>query len=481
MVALVLDFTQPKTMSNLWQRLTLSTMPLQAWRQSSWLYHLVGLLQTWRQSSVLMQWADGIGILIAAVIYAAAPFSFRSNDIFVAALLGSAGLYWMLLTVSDEIQSRSLRPGFTPIHLTLLAYWGIAAIATAFSPVKKAALTGFTKLTLYLLLFALLARLLRSPKLRSGLITLYLHVSLIVSVYGLRQWIFGAQALATWVDPESNMTKTTRVYSYLGNPNLLAGYLLPAVFLSMVAFFAWKGFGPKLLAGVMALVNTSVLVMTFSRGGWVGLVAGGFALLCLLCYWWSVRLPQPWKTIAVPVALGIVTMVLVVAVVAIEPLRDRVASIFAGRGDSSNNFRINVWESVREMIKDYPILGIGPGNQAFNLIYPLYQKPRFTALSAYSVPLEITLETGFIGATCFLWFLVTTLTHGWRHIQQLRASQDRDAYWLIGAIAVIVAMLAHGTVDTVWYRPEVNTIWWMAVAIVASYFSLPLSKQPSIG
>lgn len=427
-----------------------------------------------------MQWADGIGIAIATIIYAAAPFAFRSNELFVAVLLGAAGLYWLLLTLSDEIQSPTQRPGFTPIHLMLLAYWGIAAIATAFSPEKKAALAGFTKLTLYLLLFALLARLLRSPRLRSWLITAYLHISLIVSVYAIRQWFFGAEALATWVDPTSEFTKTTRVYSYLGNPNLLAGYILPAVFFSIVAFWAWKGFGPKVLAAVMVLVNSACLILTFSRGGWIGLVAGLFILLCLLLYWWSIHLPQPWRTLALPVTLGVVTAVLLIAVATVEPLRDRVASMFAGREDSSNNFRINVWESVGEMIRDYPILGIGPGNQVFNKVYPLYQKPRFTALSAYSVPLEITLETGIIGATCFFWFLVTTLTQGWRQLHKLRSDQNPDAFWLIGAIATIVGMFSHGLVDTVWYRPEVNTIWWLAVAIVASFYTLPAKVTPAL-
>jgi len=36
----------------------------------------------------------------------------------------------------------------------------------------------------------------------------------------------------------------------------------------------------------------------------------------------------------------------------------------------SNNFRINVWAAVVEMIRDRPILGIGSGSTAFNKIYP---------------------------------------------------------------------------------------------------------------
>jgi len=41
------------------------------------------------------------------------------------------------------------------------------------------------------------------------------------------------------------------------------------------------------------------------------------------------------------------------------------------------------------MIRDRPILGIGP--TAFNKIY-LYQRPRFNALSAYSILLEVAVK-----------------------------------------------------------------------------------------
>jgi putative inorganic carbon (HCO3(-)) transporter len=39
-------------------------------------------------------------------------------------------------------------------------------------------------------------------------------------------------------------------------------------------------------------------------------------------------------------------------------------------------------------------------------------------------------------------------------------------------------MLAHGTVDTIWFRPEVNTLWWLMVALIASYWT-PLTQDPT--
>jgi putative inorganic carbon (hco3(-)) transporter len=323
----------------------------------------------------------------------------------------------------------------------------------------------------------LTARILRSPRIRSWLITLYLHVALIVSIYGLQQWFYGANALATWVDTQSNLTRITRVYSYLGNPNLLAGYLLPAVVLSLVAVFAWQRWVPKLLALTMFVVNSACLVLTFSRGGWMGLLVAIFAVLVLLVYVLSVHFPPFWRTWSLPLLIGGVTLVLVGGVLFVEPIRDRFLSIFAGRGDSSNNFRINVWIAVIEMIKDRPILGIGPGNTAFNKIYPLYQLPRYNALSAYSILLEVAVETGLVGLACLLWLLVVTFNSGLQQLRRLRQTGSREAFWLIGAIAALFGTLVHNIADTVWYRPEINTIWWFMVAIIASYYAAPVTRS----
>ncbi|KGF71680.1 polymerase [Neosynechococcus sphagnicola sy1] len=459
-------------MNSLWQTLTLATIPLHQWRRTSYLYHLVGLLQRWRRSSWLMQWGDELGFCLLALVFGLAPFV---PNALIGLLLFACGGYWALLTLSDETESPTIanRNGLTPIHLLILLYWGIATVATAVSPVKMAAFAGWSKLTLYLTAFALMARILRSPRWRSYLITVYLHISLIVSVYGIRQWIFGANALATWVDPESPLAKTTRVYSFLGNPNLLAGYLLPAIALSVAAIFAWRGWMPKLLAGVMAGINTACLVLTFSRGGWIGLVISMFVLFVLLMYWWSIRWPQPWRSLAIPTLLGGLAVFVFLAVMLVDPLRDRVFSIFAGRGDSSNNFRLNVWAAVIEMIRDRPILGIGPGNTAFNKIYPLFQRPRFNALSAYCILLEISVETGFVGLCAFLWLLTVIFNQGWVQLQRLRQLGSREGFWLMAAIATMAGMLGHGLVDTVWYRPEVSTLWWLMVAIIASYYTVP--------
>ncbi|MEM6839911.1 MAG: IctB family putative bicarbonate transporter [Cyanobacteria bacterium P01_C01_bin.120] len=456
-------------LSTAWQAATLNRFALSQWREVSLLHRVLGFARAWRQGSVLLPWGDAIALGIIAILFALAPYVPTS---LIGVLLLACSAFWLLLTLTDEAGE-----GLTPIHLVVIAYWGIMVLATAVSPVRGAAIAGLIKLTLNVLLFLLMARVLRRSPLRTSLITVYLLTALVISVFGLRQWFFGAEALATWVDPTSNLAGTTRVYSYLGNPNLLAGYLIPAVMLSGAAVFAWPRWTPKLLAILSTLVNTACLVLTFSRGGWLGFVAGGFALLVLLVQFWSIRFTPFWRRWAIPTLLGGSAAFLLVAIAGLDPLRDRVMTIFAGRSDSSNNFRINVWMAVIDMIKARPILGIGPGNDAFNQVYPLFQRPRYTALSAYSIFLEIAVEAGLIGLGMFCWLLTVTFGQGWRILQQLRELQSVQAYWLIAVIATMVGMLVHGLVDTVWFRPQVSTLWWLMLAIVASYYrSEPLAS-----
>jgi putative inorganic carbon (HCO3(-)) transporter len=310
----------------------------------------------------------------------------------------------------------------------------------------------------------------RSRRIFSWIVTNYLLVSLLVSGYGVRQKFMGVKQLATWNDPSSPLAGATRVYSYLGNPNLLAGYILPAIALSIAAFIVWQGWMQKSLAATILLVNSACLYFTDSRGSWIGMLALIIVFLFLLYYWWREYLPNFWQQWLLPIILGGLASFLILAFLFVEPFRLRVASIFAFRNDSSNNFRINVWQAVVKMIRDRPLIGIGPGHNSFNKIYPLYMSTRFSALSAYSILLEIMVEMGIAGLCAFLWLLFSTLDRAWRLIVNWKNNRNPLGVWIMGAIAALVGMLTHGFVDTVWYRPEINTLWWLMVGAIASQY-----------
>ena len=115
------------------------------------------------------------------------------------------------------------------------------------------------------------------------------------------------------------------------------------------------------------------------------------------------------------------------------------------------------------MVQDRPWLGIGPGNAAFNSIYPLYQQPKLNALSAYSLPLEILVETGIPGLLACVGLAIASLRRGVRAL-----STDSDlALPCLGCLAAIAGLMMQGAADTIFFRPEVQISGWFCLATLS--------------
>jgi len=409
---------------------------LQSWWLSSQakFFQIISPLQAWREGSRLLSAKFLGGLLVVMLV--TLPFLENAQTGVICAAVAIA---WLLLWLSDRRNEQEQTvPIWTAIHTPLISYWAIAFVATLVSPVRAAAVDGMVKLTLYMLAFVSMSRLMRLGW-RSIFIGAYLGSALIASAYGVQQWYLGAPELATWTDPTSETAGVTRVYSFLGNPNLFAGYLMPALPLGAIAAIHWRGWGLKALGIITAIFGTFCITQTQSRGGLMGLAAESFTLVLLLVYWWGKRLPK-WTF----------------------------PTVFGGMAGAI---------ALGTMIRAKPILGIGPGNKAFNQIYPLYQRSGYSALGTYSVPLEITVETGIVGVVCYGWLVFTVFRQGFLGLNRLRSDRESSGLWIIGAIATLVGMLVHGLVDTVWYRPQVQLLWWLAIAIISSFYINPVAKQ----
>lgn len=412
-----------------------------------------GVLHTHAAVESRLAWLAGS---LLTLLLAGLPLFTRSGLTLLIAATGALWLLWSLVTPPDRIR---------PIGGWLLLFLGIAVLATGFSPVPAAAAKGLVKLLGYLGVYALASKLLLSSnrwwdRLLAGL----LCGGLVSSVLALRQLYGNAEELARWADPNSISEGTIRLYGPLGNPNLLAGYLLALLPLATIAALRWTGIGSRVFAVVTVALAGSSIVLTYSRGGWVGLMVGMAVLLLLLLLRSTREWPALWRRLVPVVILLLGAAVLAVAVTKLEPVRTRVSSLLAGRGDSSNNFRINVWLASIEMIQDRPWIGIGPGNNAFNSIYPLYQQPKFNALSAYSVPLEILVETGVPGLIACLGLLQSSIRQG---LKGLRINEPA-AGAALASLAAIAGLLGQGIADTIFFRPEVQIIGWFCLATLTS-------------
>ena len=168
-----------------------------------------------------------------------------------------------------------------------------------------------------------------------------------------------------------------------------------------------------------------------------------------------------WTTIGGTLTLGIS------CILSNPALSKRILSIFTIRGDSSSSFRMNVYQSSFEMFKDNWIFGIGCGNKVFREIYGLYMLSGFDALSAYCIYLEIALESGIFALLAFLTFIYLLLKDTTKIIKQKCSIVTKII--CITIFAELIGIMVHGIVDTVFFRPQIQILFWTNVAILSLF------------
>jgi len=349
----------------------------------------------------------------------------------------------------------------------VLVYLLVYLVATCASHYFLPSVKGFLKVAVYVgSYFAFVGILSQSRRRAVAVLSTLLITAFAVSLYGLYQFHIGVEPLATWEDPNVE-SKGTRIYSTLGNPNLLAGYLIPVVpigfALGMSALFSrrrWLALPLFAMTGAVALAT----MLTGSRGGYIGVFATVASLMFVSANWlWHDRRKV---RLYIIVGLVLVPVLLAAAVHFVPSFEQRLLSIFAGREHTSNSFRMNVWLSSLRMFADNWWIGVGPGNQTFRLAYGLYMRSGFDALGTYCVPLEIGVEAGIFALLAFGTLIVALFA---RAHEDFWGRRDPVERWLIlGATSAIAGLIAHGLVDTVFYRPQVQFIFWCVVAFLVA-------------
>ncbi len=406
---------------------------------------------------------------IDKLIFLSIIFVFLTSTCMSSDVIGFIALITVFLTFVKILTKPGQVLSIKSFELWLLAYFMIVIISLAGSTLFHLSLKGFFKTFTYMAFYFSMVQYLKDNK--SKIPYILGAIGLCVSfeaIIGFLQNFAHVEEISTWQDvsslnPEEVMT---RVYGTLKpyNPNLLGGYFvvgIPSLYGLAAYYLADKKYRVSLVYILCALISTITLFLTGCRGSYMGMMIimlGIFAVSAK--YLW-----KNYKHIYLSV-VGCVVAFATMAMLFVSALRARVLSIFAMRQDSSNSFRFNVYHSSIEMFKDNWLLGIGVGNQNFREIYGLYMKTGFDALSAYNIFLEIAVESGIFALIAFLGFLITLIKNS---VQFILKSEDMKNVILVSACVISVcAVCVHGMVDTVFFRPQIQFVFWTLVAILST-------------
>lgn len=361
----------------------------------------------------------------------------------ILALVGGS-FFGLLLKLGTD---RNCRLEKSPMGRYVALYAGIYCYAIITSTSFRGSLyPGLLTVAFVLFFFTVAGGELKGKHLRPVLWCM-VGAGVLVSLYGFYQFLFPEKFRNVWTDVDMFSSIAFRVYSTLENPNVLGEYFLLIIPLCCgVGLTASKKKGKVAALGAAALMVVC-LVLTYSRGCYLGLLFAAGVFLVLM----NPRLLIP----------GIVVLLLSPLYLP-ESVISRFTSI-GNMGDTSTSYRVYIWLGTLAMLKDYWFCGVGPGIDAFNMVYPEYAYNAVTAPHSHSLYLQLICDTGMCGLAVFLILLVSFYRMMFTAVKHTEDKKIRTLQ--ISGIASITGFLVQGATDFTFYNYRVMLLFWAVLGL----------------
>ncbi len=240
----------------------------------------------------------------------------------------------------------------------------------------------------------------------------------------------------------SNNLRYAGVLGYAGQNGLAAFMAELLTFLLAIAPAA-RGLWYRALVYVSIAFTAYCVLFSFSRGGYVGLLAG-LIILGLLkdrtYLFVVVVLLATWQTVVPPA------------------VRERVLMTYdGGQVESSANERLQLWQDALTIIPEHPILGTG-----FVTYRHLGRSEDY--LDTHNFYVKVTVETGFVGLALFAYLLWIMIREGFTLFRQ---SQDPLLRRLgLGLVAMMFCVAAVNFFGDRWMYQQISAYMWTYLAFV---------------
>jgi putative inorganic carbon (HCO3(-)) transporter len=292
----------------------------------------------------------------------------------------------------------------------------------------------------YVLVFLICADTLKDYKIRRNCAFIFLGISFFVGVDTFFQRFLGWEYFRQreMVKIVGGLAGSTGPFTHY---NELGSYLVIMLSLAFAHVMVTKHKIRKFSFGALTVILAAGLLMTFSRGAWLG---AGIAFILMMLFLRRFKI-----LLAVVCVLALILM--------LSPdIRARFLFTFQKGGDST---RFMLWRGAWSMIKENPFLGKGLGT--FMVYMPKYTQQE-TIQYAHNSYLQLWAETGIFGLLSFLLFVGMALSEAFR---LLRAHKDA---LLLGVFCGLCGFLAHSFFDTQLYSLQLSVLFWFMLGLLSA-------------
>src|SRR5882724_5899422 len=361
----------------------------------------------------------------------------RPAEFYPSAITNSLALIIGVVTLACFIPTQiSLEGKFTArpseVNLVLLfMLTGLLSIPLAIDP--AIAWTEFSGTFVRgILIFIVIINVVRTPRRLKALLFLSVGTAIVLSAQAMNDYRLGLMTVEGY-------RAAGRGTGIFGNTNDMALHLVTILPISIALLIGSKGLARKLLHGSCAAIMISAIVLSYSRGAFIGM------LFVLLFIAWKLGRQRRLEII-----FAVLGFAGVVVLLAPDKYGSRLLSIFIPSLDaegSADSRRGELFRSIYVALR-HPLLGIGMGNYQPEMSYKgLVTHNSFTQVAA---------EMGMTALTCYVMFIVTPLKKlGQIARETFDTRRDSRFYYLaLGLQASLIAYLISSfflSVAYVWY------------------------------
>lgn len=244
-----------------------------------------------------------------------------------------------------------------------------------------------------------------------------------------------------------------RAFGLFPDPHMMSfflGLILPIAF--ALALFLKKG-QKRLLA--LCFLAFAALLLTFSRGGYFGIIAAGLVVLLLAQRFLVAKKRR--------IVLAGLILALFILVFFARPALVRLASSFSVSEGSSAG-RLAIWQGSFKIFLAHPVLGVGLGN------YPkevnpqaLYRSP----ITSHNLYLDIASETGIFGLAIWLFLIFGSLYQLQKTIKKIKTVKSNEFRLAvcIGLAGSLIYFAVHSFFETAIFNPVVSSFLMIIFAL----------------
>ncbi|HYM96317.1 MAG TPA: O-antigen ligase family protein [Candidatus Sulfotelmatobacter sp.] len=245
-----------------------------------------------------------------------------------------------------------------------------------------------------------------------------------------------------------NLAGTPPVVIYL-TQNAVALFLLPPIALAGCILLHGRAGWERRAAAVFLPIAGAAFLLTFSRGGYLALLAV------------AIGLALSHRRRLMLLAAG---AIVVIAFGLIPPIRHRLGHEL-NPSDPNNTLvgRSYLWRATLSMLRHHPLFGSGLSGFAKD-IYPYWGGLGRTDsfIDPHNILLNFWTETGILGVIGFAWLLYTGFLASWRG---WRASVAEWAPIHLGVLLALVGVVVHGLVDVPYFKNDLSLEFWFLLGL----------------